>query len=111
MFDKGEITLYTLSFSLLLLFEFFSLCRVLDIRCPHLTGKGHSLVLSHRGKPRGLRREALGAPLLPKNRVRKFIQPKQFGPFFNRLSLPYPDEEILFAYEEDVSSIRDGFSA
>ena len=30
-------------------------------------------------------------------------------PFLNRLKLPYPDEEILSGYEEDVSVIRDGF--
>ena len=46
---------------------------------------------------------------LPKTRVRNFIHPKQFGIFPKRLSLPYPDEEILSDYEEDVSSIRNGF--
>ena len=35
----------------------------------------------------------------------------QFGIFPKRLSLPYPDEEILSGYEEDFSSIQDGFSA
>ena len=30
--------------------------------------------------------------------------------FPKRLFLPHPDEEILSGYEEDVSSIRDGFS-
>ena len=35
----------------------------------------------------------------------------QFGIIPERLSLPYPDEEILSGYEEDFSSIRDGFSA
>ena len=28
-----------------------------------------------------------------------------------RLTLPYPDAEILSGYEEDVSSMRDGFSS
>ena len=55
--------------------------------------------------------EPLGAPLLPKNRVCNFIHPKQFGPLPKRLILSYPDEEILSGYEEDVSSIRNGFSA
>ena len=49
--------------------------------------------------------------LLPKNRVCNFTHPKQFGPFPKSLILPYPDEEILSRHEEDVSSIRDGFSA
>ena len=40
-----------------------------------------------------------------------FSRPVQFGIFPKRLSLPYPDEEILSGYKEDVSSIRDGFSA
>ena len=53
--------------------------------------------------------EPLGAPLLPKTSVRNFIHPKQFGIFPKRLALPYPDGEILSGYEEDVSSIRDGF--
>ena len=35
----------------------------------------------------------------------------QAGLFPKRLALPYADEEILSGYEEDVSSIRDGFSA
>ena len=55
--------------------------------------------------------EPWGAPLLPKNRVCILIHPKQFGPFPKRQILPFPDEEILSGYEEDVSSIRDGFSA
>ena len=53
--------------------------------------------------------EPLGAPLLQKNRVRTFIHPRQFGICPKRLSLPYPDEEILSGYEEDVSSTRDCF--
>ena len=36
--------------------------------------------------------------------------PKQFGPFPERLVLQHPDEEILSEFEEDVLSIRDGFS-
>ena len=39
-----------------------------------------------------------------------FFHPKQHGSFPDRLKLPYPDEEILSGYEEDVSSIRDGFT-
>ena len=35
---------------------------------------------------------------------------KQHSPFPERLKLPYPDEEILSGYEEDVSFIRDGFT-
>ena len=37
--------------------------------------------------------EPLGAPLLPKTRVRNFIHPKQFGIFPKRLSLPSCQEE------------------
>ena len=55
--------------------------------------------------------EPLGAPVPPKTRVRNFAHPVQFGIFPKRLSLLYPDEEILSGYEEDVLSIRDGFSA
>ena len=33
-----------------------------------------------------------------------------FGPLRERLRLPYPDEEILSGYKEDVSFIRDRFS-
>ena len=52
----------------------------------------------------------LGAPVPLKTRVGNFIHPVQFGILPNRLPLPYPDAEILLGYEEDVSSIRDGFS-
>ena len=47
----------------------------------------------------------------PKKHVCNYIHPKQYGPFPDRLKLPYPDEEILSRFEEDVSSIRDGFTA
>ena len=53
----------------------------------------------------------LGAQPRSKARVRYFIHPKQFGTFPKRFALPYSFEEILTGYEEDVSSIRDGFSA
>ena len=46
-----------------------------------------------------------------KNFVCNFIHPKQFGLLPKSLILPYLDEEISSRYEEDVSSIRDGFSA
>ena len=55
--------------------------------------------------------EPLGATLLTKTRVRNFIHPVQFGIFPKRLSLQYLDAEILSGYEEDLASIRDGFSA
>ena len=49
---------------------------------------------------------------MPSNtHVRNFIHPIQFGIVPKRLSLPYPDEEILSGYELDDSSIRDGYSA
>ena len=35
---------------------------------------------------------------------------KQHSPFPERLKLPYPDEEILSGYEEDVFFILDGFT-
>ena len=46
-----------------------------------------------------------------KNFVCNFIHTKQFGLLPKSLILLYPDEEILSRHEEDVSSIRDGFSA
>ena len=49
--------------------------------------------------------EPLGAP------VPQFFHPVQFGILPKRSSLPYPDAEILSGYEEDVSSVRGGFSA
>ena len=39
--------------------------------------------------------------------VCNFIHPKQLSPFPERLKLPFPDEEILSGYEEDVSFFRD----
>ena len=50
------------------------------------------------------------APLPPQKRVCNFIHPKQLSPFPERLKLPYPDEEILSGFEEDVSFIPDGFA-
>ena len=55
--------------------------------------------------------ETLGAPVSSNTRVRDFIHRVQCGIFPKRLTLPYPDEEILSGYEADVSSIRDVFSA
>ena len=40
-----------------------------------------------------------------------FIHPKQLSPFPERLELPFPDEEILSSCDEDVSFIRDRFTA
>ena len=48
--------------------------------------------------------------LPPKKRVCKYIHPQQHSLFPERLRLPYPDEEILSGYEEDVSFIRDAFA-
>ena len=48
---------------------------------------------------------------ISKKRVCNYVHPKQHSPFPDRLKLPYPDEEILSGYEEDVSFIRDGFTA
>ena len=57
--------------------------------------------------------QCFGIPwaLVPlKARVRNSTHPIQFGTLPKRLSLPFPDAEtILPGYEEDVSSIRDGF--
>ena len=55
--------------------------------------------------------ETSGAPLLLPKRVYNFSHPKQHGLFPDRLKLSYPDEEILAGYEEDVSLIRDTFTA
>ena len=46
-----------------------------------------------------------------KARARQFVHPRQVGTFPKRLALPYPSDEILSGHEEDVSSIRDGFTA
>ena len=40
-----------------------------------------------------------------------FIHPEQYGAFPRRIVLPYLYSEILSGYEEDVSSIRDDFTA
>ena len=53
----------------------------------------------------------MSAPVPLKTRVRNFIHPVQFGSLRQRFNLPHPDAEILSGYEEDASSIRDGFSA
>ena len=50
------------------------------------------------------------APLPHPKRMCNFIHPKQPCPFPERWKLPYPEEEILSGYEEDVSFIRDGFT-
>ena len=42
-------------------------------------------------------------------RARHFIHLRQFGTFPKKLVVPYLYEELLSGYEEDVSSIRDGF--
>ena len=44
-----------------------------------------------------------------KTRVQVY-SPQQHSLFPERLRLPYPDEDILSGYEEDVSFIRDGFT-
>ena len=50
------------------------------------------------------------APLPHPKRSCHFIHPKQLSPFPERLELPFPDEEILSGYEEDMSFIRYGFT-
>ena len=67
-----------------------------------------------------IRREELGewesmtkrrsSLLPPQKRVCKKIHPQQHSLFPERLRLPYPDEDILSGYEEDVSFIRDGLA-
>ena len=49
------------------------------------------------------------APLTPC--VHEPTHPVQFGIMPKRLPLPHLDDEILSAYEEDLSSIQDGFTA
>ena len=51
------------------------------------------------------------APLPFTKRIRNFIHPKQLSPFPERLELPFPDGEILTSYDEDISFIRDRFTA
>ena len=55
--------------------------------------------------------EPLDTPASSTFRVRCAIHPVQFGIFPNRLILPHPDDEVLSDYEEDVSSMRDGYTA
>ena len=55
--------------------------------------------------------EPLGATVPLKSRAGNFIHPVQVCLLPKRFSLPYPNAEILSGCEEDVSSIRDGFSA
>ena len=54
--------------------------------------------------------ESLDTPAPSTSRFRDAIHPVQFGIFPNRLLLPHPDDEMLSGYEEDVSSIRDGYT-
>ena len=46
----------------------------------------------------------------PKNACASKIHPQQHSLFPELPRLPYPDEDILSGYEEDVSFIRDGFT-
>ena len=55
--------------------------------------------------------EPLDMPTSSTSRGRNAIRPVQFGIFTKRLLLPHPDDEILSGYDEDVSSIRDGYTA
>ena len=55
--------------------------------------------------------ESLDAPAPLAPCVRDSTHPVQFGIFPKRLFLPQPDDEILSGYDEDVSSVRDGYSA
>ena len=38
------------------------------------------------------------------------VHPAQYGIVPERITSPRPDDEILSGYDEDVSSIRDGFA-
>ena len=60
--------------------------------------------------PRPFRNHWRGTIASPETRV-QLCSPKAHSPFPDRLRLPYPDEEILSRHEEDVSFIRDGFTA
>ena len=55
--------------------------------------------------------EPLDTPASSTSRVRDAIHPVQFGIFPTRFLLPHPDDEILSGFEEDVSSIRDGYTS
>ena len=52
-----------------------------------------------------------GAPLRHQKFVKSCIHPQQYGPFPGRLKLPYSDDDIWSGYEEDLSSVRDTFTA
>ena len=64
---------------------------------------------THRAQESAVFLGTFGHTIAPKKkRVCNCTRPKQFGTFPKRLIFPY---QILSGYEEDVSSIRDGFSA
>ena len=54
---------------------------------------------------------SLGAQPPSKARARQFDHPRQVGNFSRQVGPAVPFDEILSGHEEDVSSIRDGFSA
>ena len=84
-----------------------------NLGTPHRHRNPHGKQLEHLMLPRGNSPELRvlqpsgknrrhHCPPLPK-RVCNFIHPKQLSPFPERLGLPFPEEEILSGYEEDVS--------
>ena len=74
---------------------------------PNLRGRQLVLVTSWKFT----RRYILKAQPSLKTHSFHFIHPKQYGAFPRRIVLPFPDSEILPGHEEDVSSIRDEFTA
>ena len=50
------------------------------------------------------------APALVERTVPDVVHPVQYGIVPERLTLPRTDDEIPSRYDEDVSSIRDGYA-
>ena len=88
----------------------------------------HTQIRARRRVPGFLKRHFLNKPTEPQEGTPEVIEPPgtpapveiqaadaihlvQFGIFPKRLTLPYPDDEILSGYEEDALSIRDRYPA
>ena len=84
--------------------------------CQNLRVKQLALLTPHRGKYNGTQQSdtcwgSLRAQPSLKTRSFHFIHPKQHGAFPRRIVLPYLYSDILSGCEEDVSYIRDVFTA
>ena len=93
------------------------MCRIATIPlCQNLRGKQLVLFDAPSWKYTGTQQSVTSwgsQRAQPSLKTRPFhlIYPKQFGAFPRSIVLPYPYREILSGYEEDVSSMRDDFTA